>query len=101
MMYKVSFVEYTKMISRLRKCADYFESDAIHNVVRELLCLRYECDSIHICIPESLMKIVAIINMCEMSLIQMQDSNGEIDYADCGEHSKNVLLAILNTIDKI
>ena len=101
MMYKVSFVEYTKMISRLRKCADYFGSNAIHNVVMELLCLRYEYDSIYIHIPKRLMEISAIINMCEMSLIQMQDSNGEIDYADCGEHSTDVLMAILNTVDKI
>lgn len=101
MMYKLNYVDYTAMVSRLNKCADCFESDAIRNVVSELLQLKYDCQSIYIEVPERLMKSVAIINMCEMSIIQMQDSNGEIDYADCGEHSTDVLMAILHTIDEL
>ena len=101
MAYKVNFVEYAEMISRLRKCANCFESDAIRNVVTDLLQLRCNSRKLSVEIPERLMKAVAIINMCEMSLIQMRDSNGEIDYADCGEHSADVLMSILNTIDKI
>lgn len=101
MMYKLRYVDYAAMISRLKKCADYFESDAIRNVASELLQLRYNCQSLYINVPERLMKVVAIINMCEMSIIQNRDSNGEIDYADCGEHSTDVLMKILHTIDEI
>ena len=101
MMYKLSYCDYTEMVSGLKKCADYFESNAIRNVVSELLQLEYDHQSIYIEVPERLMKVVAIINMCEMSMVQMQDSNGEIDYADCGEHSTDVLIAIAHTIDEI
>ena len=101
MMYKLSYVDYTAMVSRLKKCADYFESDAIRNVVSELLQLKYDCRSIYIEVPERLMKAVAIINLCEMGIVQMRDSNGEIDYADCGEHSTDVLMAILHTINEL
>ena len=101
MMYKLNYVDYTAMVSRLKKCADYFESNAIRNVVSELLQLKYDCRSIYIEVPERLMKAVAIINLCEMGIVQMRDSNGEIDYADCGEHSTDVLMAILHTINEI
>lgn len=97
-MYRVSYVEYAAMISRLRKIAEHFESEAIDRVVDKLLQLRYTTQSLYIAVPEGLMKAVAIINMCEMSIVQFRDSNGEIDYADCGEHSTDILMAILHTI---
>jgi hypothetical protein len=100
-MYRLSYVDYAAMVSRLKNCADYFESEAIRNVVSELLQLIYDCQSLYIEVPERLMKAVAIINMCEMSIVQFRDSNGEIDYADCGEHSTDVLMAILHTIDEL
>lgn len=100
-MYRVSYVEYAAMVSRLRKIAEYFESEAINRVVDKLLRLGYSTQSLYIAVPERLMKAVAIINMCEMSIVQFRDSNGEIDYADCGEHSTDVLMAILHTIDQI
>ena len=100
-MYRLSYVEYAAMVSRLKKCSDYFESEAIRNVVSELLQLICDRQSLCIEVPERLMKVVAIINMCEMSIVQFRDSNGEIDYADCGEHSTDVLMAILHTIDEL
>lgn len=101
MMYKVSFVNYSTMVSRLKRYADHFGSEAIRRVLDALLQLRYDCKGLYIEVPEALMKVVAIINMCEMSITQWQDSNGELDYADCGEHSTDVLMAILHTIDEI
>lgn len=99
-MYRVSYVEYAAMVSRLRKSAEYFESEAINRVVDKLLRLGYSTQSLYIAVPEGLMKAVAIINMCEMSIVQFRDSNGEIDYADCGSHSISVLMEILNSIDE-
>lgn len=101
MTYRLSYVDYVAMVNRLKNCANYFESAAIRNVTSELLQLRYDCRSIYIDVPERLMKAVAIINLCEMGIIQMRDSNGELDYADCGVHSTDVLMAILHTVDEI
>ena len=98
MMYKLSYVDYAAMVDRLKKCADYFESDSIRRVVSDLLYLEYDNGSLYINVPEILMRAVAIINLCEMGIIQMRDSNGEIDYAGCSEHSTDVLMSILHTI---
>lgn len=49
-------------------------------------------------ISERLMRRIAIANLCDMGIMQYEDSNGECDYAGLGIHSTSVLKSILRNI---
>lgn len=101
MTYKLNHHEYVKIVRCCAEIAKYHESEAIKDMVLELLSVHYDRAECYFEVSRDLMQRVAIINMCNMSLIQMQDSCGEIDYANLGYYSKSVLHSILNNINDI
>ena len=101
MSYKLAHHEYVNILRRLADIIKWHESEAIKEMIMELLRVRFDNKNLYFEVPEDLMQRIAIANMCDMSLMQMKDSGGEIDYADLGDHSKRVLWSILNNINDI
>ncbi len=101
MTYKLNHYEYANILRRLADIIKWHESEAIKDMINELLRVQYDDKNLYFEVHEDLMQRIAIVNMCDMSLIQMKDSGGEIDYADLGDHSKRVLNSILNDINDI
>jgi hypothetical protein len=101
MTYKLNHHEYVNIVRRLADVVKWHESEAVNELTLELLRVQYDCKNCYFEVSEDLMQRVAIVNMCDMSLMQMQDSKGEVDYADLGHHSIIVLNNILNNINDI
>lgn len=101
MIYKLSHHEYVNIVRRLADIVKWHESESIKEMIMEILRVKFDDKNLYFEIPEDLMQRIAIVNMCDMSLIQMKDSCGEIDYADLGDYSKRVLRSILNNINDI
>lgn len=101
MIYKLNHYEYTNIIRHLADIANWHESEATKELITELLRVKYDDKNCYFEVSEELMQRIAIANMCDMSLTQLVDSCGEIDYADLGDFSKRVLSSILNNINNI
>ena len=95
--YKLDHHEYINIAKRLADVIKWHESETSNEVLLELL--RVRCDEGgYFKVPKHLMQRIAIINMCDMALTQLNDSCGEIDYADLGDHSKEILLSIFKEV---
>ena len=101
MIYKLNHHEYTNIVRRLADIIKWHESEAIREMIIELLRVRYDDKNLYFEVHEDLMQRIAIVNMCDMSLMQMKDSGCEIDYAYLGDHSKRVLSSILHNINDL
>jgi hypothetical protein len=101
MTYKLNHNEYTNIVRRLADVIRFHESETVKELLMELLRVRYDDKNLYFEVDEDLMRLVAIVNMCDMSLQQMEDSCGEIDYAYLGDHSKSVLWNILHNINNL
>ena len=101
MVYKLNHHEYVSIVRRLADIIEWHQIESVKEMIMELLRVRFDDKNLYFEIPEDLMQRIAIVNLCDMSLIQMKDSCGEIDYADLGDHSKRVLCSILNNINDI
>ena len=98
MNYKLNHHEYVTMLRYLADTVKWQDTEALKEILMELLDVKYDYKNCYFEVPEELMQQVAIVNMCNMALTQFNDSNGEIDYACLGDHSKRVLWSILNNI---
>ena len=101
MTYKLNHAEYVNILRRLADIVKWHDSQAIKEMITELLRVHFDDKNIYFEVHEDLMQRIAIVNMCDMSLIQFKDSCGEIDYADLGDYSKRVLYSILTNINDI
>lgn len=88
--------EYTKLMRNIADLASAYDYDTLRLLFIELGKIPEE-DGIYV-ISEQLMARIAIINLCDMALIQHRDSNGEIDYAFLGRHSQDITEAIIRNI---
>lgn len=50
-------------------------------------------------VDESLLQRIAIANLCDMALMQLDDSKGEVDYAGLGRYSYTALNSIINNLN--
>lgn len=93
--YKLNHHEYTKIIRNIAVITDDYGHESTINLLMDLLHVKFDYNHLYFEVPENLMQKVAIVNMIDMSLIQLRDSAGDIDYAMLGEYSKDVLLSII------
>ena len=101
MNYKLNHHEYVSILRRLADVIKWNENASVKEMILEILRVKYDYKNCYFEVPEELMQRIAIVNMCDMSLIQLKDSKGEIDYADLGDHSKRILNSILQNINDI
>jgi len=94
--YKLNHHEYTKIIRYCHSIYKEIICESTLSVILELLDVHFDHNNLYFEVPEHLMQRIAILNMCDMTLIQYNDSNGDIDYAMLGEHSKTVINSIIN-----
>ena len=96
MTYKLNHKEYTNIVRRCAEISKYHDSESVKDLVFELLDVQYDYANCYFELSEDLMQRVAIVNMCNMALVQYNDSNGDIDYTGLDEYNKPVLIHILN-----
>lgn len=94
-MYKLDHAEYVRIVRTCATIADDYPHESTLNILMDLLHVRFDYENLFFEVPEDLMRRVAIANMCDMAIIQFNDSDGDIDYAMLGNYSKPVLLNIL------
>ncbi len=99
--YLLDHKEYVKQVRMCASIADGCTPDAVRDVLMDLLTVRYDYKAEYFIVPENLMQKLAIINLCDMALIQYRDTRGEIDYAYLGHDSEAILDSILARIDNI
>lgn len=92
--YKLNHVEYANLIRHLTVLSDEQSHESVLMLLLELLKVPYDYKNCYFEVREKLMQCIAIANLCNMALIQYNDSHGEIDYACLGDNSKSVLLSI-------
>jgi len=93
--YKLNHHEYTKIVRNLAVITDDYGHESTINLLMDLLHVKFDYTNLYFEVPERLMQKVAVINMIDFSLLQLRDSNNEIDYAMLGDYSKDVLLSII------
>lgn len=93
--YKLNHHEYTKLARRMAQHSNLFAHESTLDILMDLLYVKFDAANLYFEVPEKLMQRMAIANMCEMCLAQLRDSGGEIDYADLGDYSIDVINSIL------
>lgn len=98
MNYYLTHAEYLRILARCTTAHQFHMFGSTQQLLIDLLqCNVMSTDGL-IEIPETLMRRVAILNMCDMAYIQHRDSCGELDYAGLDKHSLDVLDGILRAI---
>lgn len=96
MKHYLTSTEYIKLMRNIADLASAYNYDTLRLLFIELGKTPEE-DGIY-AISEQLMTRIAIINLCDMALIQHRDSNGEIDYAFLGRHSPDITENLIRSI---
>lgn len=96
MTYKLNHNEYTSIVRRCAEISNHTESEAVKDLVFELLDVKYDYMNCYFELSEDLMQRVAIANLCNMALVHYNDSNGDIDYTGLDEYNKPVLTHIMH-----
>lgn len=92
---KVSCEEYTRLVRSCVTMLDDYSHESTFNVLIELLHAKHDYHTNTFDVSKKLMQKIAIMNLCDMAIIQLRDSGGECDYANLGENSKSILLSIM------
>lgn len=96
--YAVTHAEYLRLLRFINDVKHTHMYGSLQCLLNDLVdCNVYRTDGM-IDVPERLMRRVAIACMCDMSLVQYNDSNGEIDYACLGKYSVDILDKLLRSI---
>jgi hypothetical protein len=93
--YKLNHHEYIKIIRSLAVITDDYGHESTINLLMDLLHVKFDPANLYFEVPTKLMQKIAIVNMCDFSLLQLRDSAGDIDYAGLGDNSKDVILSII------
>lgn len=96
--YKLDHAAYVKLIRRCAEITEGFASNGSCENLLELARVRFDYENLYFEVPEYLMQSIAVANMCEMAIMQYQDTHGEIDYADLGDFSYDILRSIIRLI---
>ncbi len=88
--------EYIYFMRNIADLASATELDTLRTLLIELAQVPEE-DGVYV-LSEQLMVRIAIVNMCDATLHQHHTSNGEIDYAQLGRHSQDIVENIMRSI---
>lgn len=96
--YNVTIQEYLRIMSYVYGIHKRYLFVCTQQLLTDLLEINYHQHGDTLVIPERLMRRVAVANLCDMCIIQYEDSKGEIDYAGIGSNTIEVVKAILQNI---
>lgn len=99
--YRLDHADYTKLLRICANMADGFRYRDLTDIYIELGQVKFDYKNLYFEVPEDLMCRIAILNMCDMALIQYRDSRGEIDYAGLGDFSEVTLDTIIRNINSL
>lgn len=94
----ISYEEYLDLLTECISLHKGYNNESTLKLLNKALEPTHNSVSKTIMVDDYLLRNIAIANLCSMALIQLRDSNGEIDYAGLGNHSEEVLNHILKNI---
>lgn len=93
--YLLDHYRYANLVRRCAEINEDYPHENTLDILLDLLHVEYDHKSCFFEVPTKLMQKITIANLCDIALLQLRDTHGEIDYAGLNESSRSVLLDII------